>query len=108
MYEGDNSNTGRDNSWLIRSNTTDYWEILVRKHSIVYGSDQQVRFNNLNFKETFSSETLKPLDDSLTVLKINGQTNDSSVPLLKTISSMHTDTTFTTMDTQIRTKSELH
>ena len=84
VYEGDNTNTGRDNSWLIRFNyTSDYWEILVRKHSIVYGSDQQVRFNNLNFKETFSSETLKPLDDSLTVLKINGETNDSSVPLLK-------------------------
>lgn len=84
VYEGDNSNTGRDNSWLIRFNyTSDYWEILVRKNTIIYGSDQQVRFNNLNFKETFSSETLKPLDDSLTVLKINGETNDSSVPLLK-------------------------
>jgi len=79
-FEGDNTLTGRDNSWLIRVNyTSSNWEILIRKTRFVFGSDQQIRFNNLNFQQTFSSETSKPLYDCLTVLKINPKNQDTSV-----------------------------
>jgi len=59
------------------------WEILTRKTRYVFGSDQTVRFNNLNFAETFSSETLKPHKDSVEILDINATSSTNSVPLGK-------------------------
>ena len=80
--EGDASNTGIDNSWIIRINyQTDKWEILTRKTRLIYGSDQKVKFGNLNFAETFSSETLKPSRDSVTVLGINTSSSTDYTPL---------------------------
>jgi len=84
LFEGDTSNTGRDQSWVIRVNyNSDNWEILTRKTRYVFGSDKTVRFNNLNFAETFSSETLKPHKDSITILDINTQNSTTKVPLGK-------------------------
>jgi len=83
-YEGDNTSTGADQSWILRVNySSSQWEILTRKTRYIYGSDQTVRFNNLNFEESFSSDTLKPLRDSLRVLDINAESISSSVPLGK-------------------------
>lgn len=79
LYEADNSETGRDNSWLIRINFgTDNWEILTRKTRYVIGSDQKLKFNNLNFQETFSSETLKPSKDNFKILNINTVSDSDS------------------------------
>ena len=78
LYEGDATSTGRDQSWVIRFNYNgDHWELLSRKGRYVFGSDKTIRFNNLNFGETFSSETLKPLHDSVTVLDINTESSTS-------------------------------
>ena len=80
--EGDASNNGVDNSWIIRVNyNTTEWEILTRKTRFVYGSDQKIKFGNLNFAETFSSETLKPSRDSITVLSINTKSGTDHTPL---------------------------
>jgi hypothetical protein len=82
QYEGDNTSTGRDNSWILRVNyTSNYWEFLTRKSRFVFGSDATVKFNNLNFAETFSSETSKPLRDSVTVLDINTKSTTDLHPL---------------------------
>ena len=84
LYEGDATSTGRDQSWVIRFNYNgDHWELLTRKGRYVFGSDKTIRFNNLNFGETFSSETLKPLHDSVTVLDINTESSTSKLPLGK-------------------------
>ena len=84
LYEGDNTNNGRDNSWTIRINYNNtYWEILTRKSRFVFGSDSEVRFNNLNFEETFSSETLKPHKDTVEVLDINPTSSTNAIPLGK-------------------------
>jgi len=84
QYEGDAGNSGRDQSWIVRVNySSTNWEILTRKTRYVFGSDQTVRFNNLNFAETFSSETLKPHKDSVEILDINATSSTNSVPLGK-------------------------
>ena len=71
MYAGDGSNTGLDNSWLIRMNyTATEWEMLTRKTQFVIGSTNKLRFTNL-INETFSSETQKSLRDNVKILKIN-------------------------------------
>ena len=72
QYEGNTSGTGVDNSWLIRFNySSTQWEILTRKTQLVFGSSAKLKFSNLNFNSTFSSETQKPLRDCLKVLRIN-------------------------------------
>ncbi len=84
LYEGDTTSTGRDNSWIIRVNySSSNWEILTRKTRIVFGSDKEIRFNNLNFMETFSSETLKPQNDSVEILDINTTSTTNKLPLGK-------------------------
>jgi hypothetical protein len=84
QYEGDASSTGRDQSWIVRFNYNGSdWEMLTRKSRFVFGSENTVRFNNLNFEETFSSETNKPLRDSVTVLDINTESSISNSPLGK-------------------------
>jgi hypothetical protein len=84
QFEGDQTSTGRDNSWIIRVNySSSNWEILTRKSRFVFGSNQEVRFNNLNFIETFSSETLKPHKDSVEVLDINTKSTTDKIPLGK-------------------------
>jgi len=84
QFEGDQTSTGRDNSWIVRVNyNSSNWEILTRKSRFVFGSDQEVRFNNLNFIETFSSETLKPHKDSVEVLDINTKSPTNKNPLGK-------------------------
>ena len=81
-YEGDTNGTGLDNSWIIRLNyNSSEWEIITRKTRYVFGSDAQIKFNNLNFTETFSSETLKPSLDNVEVLGINAVSSTNSVPL---------------------------
>ena len=81
-HEGDTSNTGIDNSWVIRFNySSTQWEILTRKTRYVIGSDTILRFNNLNFSESFSSETLKPGKDSFQILNINTKSTYNNVPL---------------------------
>ena len=83
-YEGDLTGTGRDQSWIIRVNhTSSNWEFVTRKSQYIYGSDVKIRFNNLNFAETFSSSTLKPLRDNLEVLDINTVNDSDSTPLGK-------------------------
>ena len=82
QYEGDGSSTGIDNSWLIRFNhTATSWEMLQRKTQYVFGSPDKLKFTNLNFNASFSSETLKPLRDNLKVLKINPKSSIDSNPL---------------------------
>lgn len=82
QYEGDTNGTGLDNSWIIRLNyNSTEWEIVTRKTRYVFGSDAQFKFNNLNFTETFSSETLKPSLDNVQVLGINPTSSSNSVPL---------------------------
>ena len=81
-YEGDTNGTGLDNSWIIRLNyTASQWEIVTRKTRYVFGSDEQITFANLNFAETFSSETLKPSQDNIKVLGINTKSTSNSLPL---------------------------
>ena len=46
------------------------WEMLVRKTQFIVGSPKKLKFTNLNFNETFSSETDKPLRDNVKILKI--------------------------------------
>jgi hypothetical protein len=84
LYEGDATDTGRDNSWLVRINyTSSYWEILTRKTRFIFGSVDKIRFNNLNFAETFSSETLQPLRDNIEILNINTSSSVNHLPLGK-------------------------
>ena len=84
LYEGDSTNTGRDNSWLIRINyTSTDWEMLQRKSQLIVGSVQKLKFGNLNFNETFSSETQKPLRDCIKFLSINKTTDTDATPLGK-------------------------
>lgn len=84
LYEGDNSDTGRDNSWLVRVNySSNSWEILTRKTRYVIGSANKLRFNNLNFQETFSSETLKPSRDNFRILSINTSSPSNNISLGK-------------------------
>ena len=81
-YENDTTGTGLDNSWIIRVNyTSTAWEIITRKTRYVFGSDEQVKFGNLNFQETFSSETLKPSLDNIEILRINSKSLTNNVPL---------------------------
>jgi hypothetical protein len=82
LYEGNTSNTGIDNSWIIRLNySSTQWEILTRKTRYIIGSDSILKFNNLNFAESFSSETLKPGKDSFQILNINTKSTSDNVPL---------------------------
>lgn len=82
QFEGDTAQTGRDNSWLVRVNyTSNHWEILTRKTRYIFGSENEIQFNNLNFAETLSSDTLKPQRDNVLILDINKESSDSSVPL---------------------------
>jgi len=82
LYEGDVTGTGLDNSWIIRVNyTSTAWEIITRKTRYIFGSDSQVKFNNLNFQETFSSETLKPSMDNIKILSMNTKTSTNNVAL---------------------------
>jgi hypothetical protein len=84
LYAGNSTDTGIDNSWIIRVNySSSQWEILTRKTRYIFGSHEKLRFNNLNFKETFSSETLKPGKDGFKVLGINSTSSTNSVPLGK-------------------------
>ena len=84
QYEGDTSNTGRDNSWLIRINyANSQWEVLTRKTRYIIGSDATLKFNNLNFAESFSSETLKPGRDKFEFLPINTKSTINMTPLGK-------------------------
>ena len=81
-YEGDQTSTGRDQSWIIRVNyLSDRWEFLTRKTQYIFGSDKKIRFNNLNFGETFSSQTLKPLRDNIEILDINTKSANNSSPI---------------------------
>lgn len=81
-YEGNTTNTGIDNSWVIRFNySSTQWEILTRKTRYIIGSDSVLRFNNLNFAESFSSETAKPGKDSFQILKINTKSSSDNIPL---------------------------
>lgn len=81
-FEGDQTSTGRDNSWIIRVNYgSDKWEILTRKTQYIYGSETKLRFNNLNFAETLSSASLKPIKDNLEILNINTKSSTDSTPL---------------------------
>jgi hypothetical protein len=81
-YEGDTNGTGLDNSWIIRLNyTSSQWEIITRKTRYVFGSDEQIKFANLNFAETFSSETLKPSMDNIKILGINSKSKSNSLPI---------------------------
>lgn len=81
-YEGDTTNTGIDNSWVVRFNySSTQWEILTRKTRYVIGSDTILKFNNLNFAESFSSETLKPGKDSFQILNINTKSKYNNIPL---------------------------
>ena len=81
-YEGDTNGTGLDNSWIIRLNyTSTQWEIITRKTRYIFGSDEQIKFANLNFAETFSSETLKPSMDNIKVLGINSKSKSNSLPI---------------------------
>jgi hypothetical protein len=82
FHESDTTGTGRDNSWIIRVNyTSSNWEILTRKTRYIYGSDTDLKFSNLNFAETFSSETLKPARDSVSALAINTRSSTNATPL---------------------------
>jgi hypothetical protein len=82
QYEGNTTGTGIDNSWIIRLNyTSTAWEIVTRKTRYIFGSDAQIKFNNLNFQETFSSETLKPSRDSIKILGINSKSSSNNLPL---------------------------
>lgn len=84
QHEGDGSSTGIDNSWIIRLNYgVNEWEMLVRKTQFIVGSPKKLKFTNLNFNETFSSETLKPLRDNVKVLSINPKSADDPNPLGK-------------------------
>lgn len=81
-YEGNTSNTGIDNSWIVRVNySSTQWEILTRKTRYIIGSDSILKFNNLNFAESFSSETLKPGKDSFQILNINTKSTYNNIPL---------------------------
>jgi len=82
QYEGDTTGTGLDNSWIIRVNyTSTAWEIITRKTRYIFGSDEQVKFSNLNFQETFSSETLKPSMDNIEILSINTKSATNNIAL---------------------------
>ena len=48
---------------------------------MVFGSTQKLKFSNLNFASTFSSETQKPLRDCVKVLRINPTSDTNAVPL---------------------------
>ena len=82
--EGDGSSTGIDNSWVLRLNYgINEWEMLTRKTQFIVGSPKKLKFTNLNFNETLSSETLKALRDNIKVLKINPTSQSDPNPLGK-------------------------
>jgi hypothetical protein len=82
LYEGDQTSTGRDASWIIRVNYgSSNWEILSRRTQYIYGCETKIRFNNLNFAETLSSNTLKPLKDNVEILSINTVSSSDATPL---------------------------
>jgi len=84
QYEGNTSSTGIDNSWIIRVNySATEWEILTRKTQMIFGSTNKLKFSNLNFNSTFSSETQKPLRDCIKVLSINPKSATDGVALGK-------------------------
>ena len=83
-HAGDGSSTGIDNSWVIRLNHgTTEWEMLTRRTQYVIGSANKLKFTNLNFNNTFSSETNKPLRDNIKILKINPKSESDPNPLGK-------------------------
>ncbi len=82
QYEGDGSSTGIDNSWVLRFNySATEWEMLSRKTQFVIGSPQKLKFTNLNFNSSFSSETQKPLRDNIKILKINPKSKTDPNPM---------------------------
>ena len=82
QYEGDATNTGIDNSWVLRFNySATEWEMLARKTQFIIGSPSNLKFTNLNFHNTFSSETSKPLKDNVKILKINPKSTTDPTPL---------------------------
>ena len=84
QFEGDGSSTGIDNSWVMRFNYSAVeWEMLVRKTRLVLGSPQKLKFTNLNFNNSFSSETHKPLRDNIKILKINPTSKTDPTPMGK-------------------------
>jgi len=84
QYEGDSSSTGIDQSWIIRLNHgATEWELLSRKTQFIAGSKAKLKFTNLNFNSSFSSETQKALRDNLKVLKINPTSSVDPSPLGK-------------------------
>ena len=81
-FEGDGSSTGLDNSWVLRFNySATEWEMLARKTQFVIGSPQKLKFTNLNFNSSFSSETQKPLRDNIKILKINPKSKTNPDPM---------------------------
>lgn len=81
-FEGDGSSTGLDNSWVLRFNySATEWEMLARKTQFVIGSPQKLKFTNLNFNSSFSSETQKPLKDNIKILKINPKSKTNPDPM---------------------------
>lgn len=81
-FEGSVAGANLDQSWIIRANRrSDRWEIISRRTQYIFGSDTKLRFNNLNFAETLSSTTLKPLKDNIEILDINTKGTGDSEPL---------------------------
>ena len=82
QFEGDGSSTGIDNSWVLRFNySATEWEMLVRKTQLILGSPAKLKFTNLNFNNSFSSETHKPLRDNVKILKINPTSKTDPTPM---------------------------
>ena len=65
------------------NHTTTEWEMLTRKTQFIAGSPKKLKFTNLNFNNTFSSETSKSLRDNIKILKINPTSTTDPNPLGK-------------------------
>lgn len=80
---GDNSGQNLDNSWIIRFEYSEgKWTILTRNYRVVFGSENAVRFYNVNENYKINGLSKKAEKDKVKILPYN--TNpDSNTPIDK-------------------------
>ena len=70
-------NTSSDSTaWLIYvERSTSGWNIIIRQLDYVLGSEELIRFYNINFAPSFNPRFQNVSDDTITVVGLNSETN---------------------------------
>lgn len=70
-------NTSSDSTaWLIYvERSTSGWNITIRQLDYVFGSEELIRFYNINFAPSFNPRFQNVSDDTITVVGLNSETN---------------------------------